>query len=253
MPIQRKSALLQYLSLQSSVTTKELSEKFAVSKMTIHRDLLELEQQGLVKRSHGGAVSVNVLLEEPALQEKIERNQDIKERLARYAAEQFIGEGDVIILEGGTTAAKMVPYLVKPDLTVVTNGLDVLTQLKTAANRLTVLCSGGILREASGTFVGPVAESFFTQFHAKTVFLSALSFSEEIGFTDPNLMDTQVKKSMIQSGAKIVMMLDSSKYGTRSFATVARLDEISVLVTDDGIPEQIREACDKAGVELHIV
>lgn len=253
LPIQRKQALLDHMSRHGGGVIKELSEKFRVSEMTIRRDLLQLEQHGHILRSHGGAIYVDILLGEPALLEKKSKNSSVKESLAAYAAEHFVTEGDVIIMEGGTTVSKMLTYLVHSELTIMTNGLDALSHMKTMANRYTVLCSGGMLREPSGTFVGPVAELFFSQYHANTAFLSALSFNLESGFTDPNLMDTQVKKAMMHSAAKTVMLLDSTKLGNRSFVSIARLDEISALVTDNGIPEHIREACEKLGVELHIV
>ncbi|KIL40855.1 hypothetical protein SD70_10480 [Gordoniibacillus kamchatkensis] len=193
------------------------------------------------------------LLKEPALRDKLAKNADVKEKLAAYAAERFISDGDVLIVEGGTTVSKMASYIKHSQLTLMTNGLDALQQLRAVAGRHTVLCCGGVLREPSGTFVGPVAESFFAQYHARTTFLSALGFTVDAGFTDPNLMDTQVKKVMIQSAARTVMLLDSSKFGSRSFATVARLDEVSVLVTDSGVPEYVRTACESANVELHVV
>ncbi|QGQ97704.1 DeoR/GlpR transcriptional regulator [Paenibacillus psychroresistens] len=253
LPIQRRQVLQNYLALHGGGSIKVLSDQFGVSEMTIRRDLELLEHQGHVARSHGGAIYVDKLLGEPALPDKQARNPDLKEKLASYAAERFVSDGDVLIVEGGTTVLRMAAYLKQSQLTLMTNGLDALQQLRVAAERHTVLCCGGVLRVPSSTFVGPVAESFFTQYHANTAFLSALCFTVEAGFTDPNLMDTQVKKAMIRSAARTVMLLDSSKIGNRSFATVAQLNEVSVLVTDSGIPETIRQACDEAGVELHIV
>jgi DeoR/GlpR family transcriptional regulator of sugar metabolism len=253
LPIQRRQVLNDYLAHHGGGTVKELSDHFRVSEMTIRRDLELLEQQGHVARSHGGAVYVDKLLGEPALPDKQARNPEVKEKLAAYAAERFVSDGDVLIVEGGTTVSRMASYFKQSQLTLMTNGLDALQQLRTAASRHTVLCCGGVLREPSGTFVGPVAESFFAQYHAHTAFLSALSFTVEAGFTDPNLMDTQVKKAMLRSAARTVMLLDSSKIGNRSFATVALLDEVTVLVTDKGVPEHVRDACEAAGVELHVV
>ncbi|MDB5052218.1 MAG: hypothetical protein JWM44_268 [Bacilli bacterium] len=253
LPIQRRQILHNYLARHGGSTIKELSDQFGVSDMTIRRDLELLEHQGHVARSHGGAIYVNKLLGEPALPDKQAMNPDVKEKLASYAAERFVSNGDVLIMEGGTTVLRMAAYLKQSQLTLMTNGLDALQQLRMAAERNTILCCGGVLRGPSSTFVGPVAESFFTQYHAHTAFLSALCFTVDAGFTDPNLMDTQVKKAMIRSAAKTVMLLDSSKMGNRSFATVAQLDEVSVLVTDRGVPEHVRHACEEAGVELHVV
>ncbi|MDQ0913917.1 DeoR/GlpR family DNA-binding transcription regulator [Paenibacillus sp. V4I5] len=253
LPIQRRHVISEYLARHGGATIKDLSNQFGVSEMTIRRDFELLEQQGLVARSHGGAIYVDKLIGEPALPEKQSRNPEVKERLAAYAAERFVSDGDVLIVEGGTTVSRMAAYLKHEGLTLMTNGLDALQQLRSVAGTHTVLCCGGVLREPSGTFVGPVAEAFFSQYHARTAFLSSLSFTVEAGFTDPNMMDTQVKKTMIQSAARTIMLLDSSKIGNRSFATVAQLNEVSVLITDSGVSEQVREACELAGVELHVV
>jgi DeoR/GlpR family transcriptional regulator of sugar metabolism len=253
LPIQRRQILRDYLARHGGGKIKELSDHFGVSEMTIRRDLELLEQQGHIARSHGGAVYVDKLLGEPALPEKQARSPEVKEKLAAYAAERFVSDGDVLILEGGTTVSRMASYLKQAQLTLMTNGLDALQRLRTVAGQHTVICCSGVLREPSGTFVGPMAEQFFAQYHASTAFLSSLSFTVDAGFTDPNLMDTQVKKAMIRSAARTIMLLDSSKIGNRSLAAVARLDEVAVLVTDSGVPDHVKEACEAAKVELHIV
>lgn len=253
LPIQRRQVLYDYLVRRGGGSIKELSDQLGVSEMTIRRDLELLEQQGDVVRSHGGAIIVDKLVSEPALRDKQARNADVKEKLAAYAAERFVSDGDVLIVEGGTTVSRMASYFTQSQLTLMTNGLDALQKLRMVASQHTVISSGGVLREPSGTFVGPVAEAFFAQYHARTAFLSSLGFTVDVGFTDPNLMDTQMKKAMIRSAARTVMLLDSTKIGNRSFTTVARLDEVSVLVTDTGVPDYVREACEKASVELHVV
>lgn len=254
LPIQRKSAIIEYLSNEGGSTIKQLSQELHVSEMTIRRDLKQLETNGHVILSHGGAVLAEPYVREPAAIDKENRNQDIKEQLARYAVEHFVNEGDVLIFEGGTTISRMPGYLKRfSQLTVLTNGLSTLNALRDEAGRYTVLSCGGTLREQSGTFVGPVAEAFFDQFHADSVFLSGLGFTQETGFTDPNLLDTRVKKAMIRSARQTVMLLDSSKFGIRSFTTTVNASEISAVITDIGIPEEIKEYFHEQGIPVHIV
>ncbi|QJD87864.1 DeoR/GlpR family DNA-binding transcription regulator [Cohnella herbarum] len=254
LPIQRKSAIIEYLSKEGGCTIKHLSRALDVSEMTVRRDLKQLESSGQVILSHGGAVLAQSYVHEPATIEKESRNQDVKERLASYAIKHFVSEGDVLILEGGTTVARMPPYLQSfSQLTILSNGLNTLNALNTGAGRNVVLCCGGMLREQSSTFVGPVAESFFEQFHANTVFLSGLGFTPETGFTDPNLLDTRVKQAMIRSAGRTVMLLDSSKFGARSFTTTAMAADVSAVITDSGVPEEIKDYFIKLGVPLHIV
>lgn len=257
LPLQRKQAVLDYLSQQGAATMKQLSDHFGVSEMTIRRDLNALEQENLVQRSHGGAIYVGGVTssEEPDAAFKQERNREVKARLAAYSAERFVRDGDVLILENGTTVSRMTEFLgAYSQLTLLTNGLDTLTLFRPqVTERRSIICCGGMLREVSGTFVGPLAEEFFSRYHANTLFISALGYTHEDGFTDPNLLDTQVKKAMIRAAKKVVMLLDSSKIGNCYFTTVANLTDIDIFVTDQGIRDADKELIEASGVELHII
>ncbi|SEO54438.1 DeoR/GlpR family DNA-binding transcription regulator [Paenibacillus sp. OV219] len=257
LPLQRKQAVLNYLAQRGAATMKELSDHFGVSEMTIRRDLTLLEQELRVTRSHGGVVynDTGAVADEPDLATKLANNGDVKDKLAAYAAEHFVRSSSVNILENGTTVSRMADYLGAYDnLTLVTNGIDTLGRIRPlSAKKHTIISCGGMLREVSGTFVGPVAEEFFKRYHADTLFLSALGYSHEEGFTDPNLMDTQVKKAMMRSAEKVVILLDSSKIGKRFFSTVAHLGDIHAFVTDERITDADRHTIEEGGAELHIV
>jgi len=257
LPLQRKQMLLNYLAQNGAATMKELSDRFGVSEMTVRRDLRALEEENRVRRSHGGAVYQGALLapEEPDASVKQERNREVKKRLADYAAEKFVRERDVIILENGTTVSRMAESLgAFTELTVLTNGIDTMNLFRPfVTDRRTMVCGGGMLREVSGTFVGSLAEQFFANHHADTLFISALGFTAEDGFTDPNLMDTQVKKAMIQASNKVVMILDSSKIGSRFFTAVAQLSDIDVFVTDSDLRDEDRALIENGGAEVHVV
>lgn len=259
LPLQRKQALIEYLAHKGVATMREMSDHFGVSEMTIRRDLNALEQENRIRRSHGGAVYLGTRpdagQDEPEITSKQASNRDVKERLAEYAAQTFVRSGDIVVLENGTTVSSMAERLGHlNELTLLTNGLDTLNRFRphVSEGRVMISC-GGILREKSGTFVGPLAEEFFARYHADTVFLSALGYTPEAGFTDPNLLDTQVKIAMIRTAQRVVMLLDSSKMGKRFFAPVAALRDIHVLVTDQGLSREHRELIEGSGVELHIV
>lgn len=259
LPLQRKQELAAYLADKGAATLKEMSLRFGVSEMTIRRDLNMLERENVIRRSHGGAVYQGVIVpierQEPAIPDKEAANREIKERLAAYAARHFVRDGDTIALENGTTVSRMAEHLGHlEELTLLTNGMDTFGLFRPYADAgRTIIVSGGILRGKSGTLVGPEAEKFFSHYHADTLFLSALGFTAETGFTDPNLLDTQVKKTMLRSARKAVMLLDSSKIGQRFLSPVASLAEIDVLITDEGVEPSIRIQLEKNGVELHVV
>lgn len=259
LPLQRKQALFAYLADKGAATLKEMSLHFGVSEMTIRRDLNILEQENLIDRSHGGAVYRTPIAEgareEPDIPIKQASNRDIKNRLAAYAARNFVRSGDTIALENGTTVSRMAEHLGHLDeLTLLTNGIDTLNLFRPyAAEKRTMISCGGMFRNISGTFVGPEAETFFAHYHADTLFLSALGFTPEAGFTDPNPLDTQVKKTMIRSAGKVVMLLDSSKVGQRFLTPVASLSDIHVLVTDQGLSGEVGTLIEDKGIELHLV
>ncbi len=254
LPIQRKSAIIEHLANEGGCTIKQLSQVLKVSEMTVRRDLKQLESSGNVILSHGGAILAPDYVKEPQATDKESRNKDVKERLAAYAVKHFVHEGDVLVLEGGTTVARMAAYLHPfSQLTVLTNGLSTLNSLRERAGQHVVLSCGGTLREQSGTFVGPVAESFFEQFHADKVFLSGLGFTSDTGFTDPNLLDTRVKQAMVRSARQTIMLLDSSKFGARSFTTTVMATEVSAVITDSGVPADIADYFNRHNIPLHIV
>ncbi|CAM4006149.1 DeoR/GlpR family DNA-binding transcription regulator [Saccharibacillus endophyticus] len=259
LPLQRKQELAAYLADKGAATLKEMSLRFGVSEMTIRRDLNMLERENVIRRSHGGAVYQGMTLpaerQEPAIPDKEAANREIKERLAAYAARHFVRSGDTIALENGTTVSRMAEHLGHLDeLTLLTNGMDTFNLFRPHVDsKRTMISSGGILRGKSGTLVGPEAEKFFSHYHADTLFLSALGFTVETGFTDPNLLDTQVKKTMLRSARKVVMLLDSSKVGQRFLSPVASLGEIDILITDEGMDRATRQKIEQNDVELHVV
>jgi DeoR/GlpR family transcriptional regulator of sugar metabolism len=254
LPAQRQQQILEEIRKNGVGSIAELSQLYAVSEMTIRRDLMILEEEGHIKRTHGGALLLNTPTVEPRYAAKQKLHASHKESLARYAAHKLVADGDVIILEGGTTVTAMAPYLANvQNLTVVTNGLYTTHELMPLLPQVTVICTGGILREVSATFVGPVAEQFFREFHANKLFLSATGLTLDAGFTDPSMLETQIKKAMIVSAEQVIMLLDSNKFGVKSFTTVLQAGEPDLLVTDPGAPEDVLALLRVKGVEVHLV
>lgn len=254
-PAQRRQDILKVVSSQGSGTIPELSERYGVSEMTIRRDLQALEKEGHLIYTRGGAIiSPNDKLRaEPRYQEKKHQYTAQKAEIARYAA-QLVTDNDIIILESGTTVTAMVQHLVgKENLTIVTNGLHTINELRKLLPQSTVICTGGILREVSFTFVGPVAERFFHELYARKLFLSGIGFTLDSGLTDPQMIDTQVKKAMIASADQVIVVIDSSKFGVKSFTTVIGAYDIDILITDDGVPTQFVEDLRDHGVDVRVV
>ncbi len=253
LPLQRRQLIIEHLARRGSASVAELSALCDVSQMTIRRDLESLEEEQLLERTHGGAVYIGSAAGEPPFSAKKSAHEDLKDRIAAYAAHHFVRDGQVIILEGGTTVACLVPHLARfSELTVVTNGLRTVAALQSLGNTHTIICTGGILRTVSSTFVGPMTEQFYRQLHAHVAFFSATGLTPEGAFTDPNLLESQVKMEMRAAAGKTVMLLDSTKFGQRSFTKTFRLDEIDVLVTDDRAPRSVLGELAERGVDVRI-
>ena len=249
---QRRSLIANLVTQQDSVAAEELSVRFAVSHMTIYRDLKVLEAEGRLRFVRGGAVRTVSESTEPLYTSKRKVHKKQKELIAAYAARHFIGDGDFIILEAGTTVSTMVKHLRHKHLTVMTNGLETVNEAATLLPDLTVMCCGGILRDAAHTFVGPQAEQFFKEMRCKTLFLGASGLTIESGLTDPNPLEIQVKRAMAASVDRVVLLLDSSKFGLRSLSALLPLTQIHVLITDAGAPLQDVEKLRELGVDVRI-
>lgn len=253
MPAERRRHIRQDIEEQGAGRIKELSDKYDVSEMTIRRDLKTLEEEGHVRRTHGGAVRLDTTQVEPHYAAKQKLHAAQKLGIAQYAVDALVDDGDIILLEGGSTATAMARRLTdRKDLTIVTNGLHTMNELQHLLSHHEVICCGGILREDSHTFVGPMAEHFFGEFHARTVFLSASGWTEKVGFTNPNMLETQVKKAMCASAIRVVMLLDASKFGLRSLSTILPTSAVDVLVTDEEAPSSALQTLRDQGVDVRI-
>ncbi len=257
-PLDRRQQILKDIDLLDDNMIPTLSQKYGVSEMTIRRDLQALEETGVIRRTYGGAVRWPQPIGEPMVVAREKRQLMAtaqKGAIARYAASELVSDGDSIILEGSTTVTGMVSHLTdRHDLTVMTNSLYTAEELRRRMPRsATLLCAGGIIRPESSTFVGPVAERFFRALHVKRLFLSATGLALHGGITDPQMLETQVKRAMIESAGEVIVMIDSTKFGMRSLTPVIDFSEITLLITDEGAPDEILRGLRDRGVSVVVV
>ncbi len=256
-PAERQQQILREIDQIEDDLIPHLSQKYGVSEMTIRRDLKALEETGHIIRTRGGAVRWRPPKSDLMASEWRDRQQKAHRRkaaIARYAARQLVNEGDIIALEGGTTVTAMAEYLAHHEnLTVVTNGhftTSALMHWLPPTNN--IICTGGILQPQTGTFVGPVTRRFLQDFHGRRTFLSARGLSLEAGFTDPQMVEIEVKQQMAAAVSEVIMLIDSSKFGVNSLMTVLPLDQITTLVTDSQAPGDMLDALRARGVEVII-
>lgn len=251
---QRRQQIGELVEQSGAITNDELVQQYGVSLMTVWRDLTALEEMGRLRRIRGGAVRLDRRSEtEPFYVSKQVVNQAKKETIARYAADHFIDDSDIIFMEAGTTVAAMAKHLpAYKRLTVVGNGLGTMNELAKQLPEITVFCCGGMLRDVGLTFIGPQAESYFRQINARTCFLSATGLTAGEGVTDPNLLEIQVKRAMAHSAERVVLLIDSTKFGVRSLAKIFDVHEVDILVTDKDAPAAALAQLAAAGVDVHI-
>lgn len=238
---------------QDVVTIDRLMDELRVSQMTIWRDPTLLEQEGKVRRVRGGVTQLKTSpVSEPLYKAKQVVRKEVKRAIAKYAVRNFIQDNDIVILEAGTTIGSMIEFMDQQDLTVITNGLGNLDDLSKMVPGISVLSCGGILRSIAYTFVGPQAESFFQNLRAHTLFLSSTGLAFPEGITDPSLLEIQVKRAMADSASRIILLIDSTKFGVRSLSPILPLERIQTVVTDAQASQADVERLRMMGIDVHI-
>ena len=235
----RLANVLDELSADGSVSVAELSQRFEVSVATIRRDLKLLEDQRLVSRVHGGAVARGILYELP-LRYKAARHQEEKRSIALAAAE-LVEQGSTIGLTGGTTTTEVARAVSEvPDLTVVTNALNIASEMAVRSN-LKLVVPGGVARAASYELVGPIAEAALAGLNLDLVFIGVDAISADAGCTTHHEVEAYTNRALIKRARRAIVVADRSKLGRVTFARICDLGEVDELITDAGAdPVEVR-------------
>lgn len=251
---QRRRRIFEIAQMKGVASIEELIAELKISPMTLWRDLGAMVQEGKIRRVRGGIVRLEETpTKEPRFRSKQILNMEKKRAIARYAVEHFVENNDIIILEAGTTAGTMIKYLEHRNLTIITNGLGNLEDLSLFIPDVTVLSCGGMLRDVANTFVGPQAEEFFRTVSARTFFLSGTGFTFPEGITDPNLLEIQIKRAMASSAERVILLIDSTKFGQRSLSPILPLKKIQAIITDHDAPENDLARLRDMGIEVRVV
>jgi DeoR/GlpR family transcriptional regulator of sugar metabolism len=250
---QRRALIADEVRRRGAVRVSELTERLAVSDMTIRRDLDVLATAGVLDKVHGGATARGLrTTDEPGFEAKSERQLDEKEAIARRAA-ALVEPGQAIALTAGTTNWRLAHHLVQiPDLTVVTNSLQVASVLhREGGTDLTVVLTGGV-RTPSDALVGPVAVATIRSLHVDVLFMGVHGMSAEAGFTTPNLLEAETNRALIAASRRLVVVADHTKWGVRGLSRIAGLGDADTIVSDAGLPGDARAALAEQGVSLLI-
>jgi DeoR/GlpR family transcriptional regulator of sugar metabolism len=233
---QRQQLILEEVRRSGAVRVSELTDRLAVSDMTIRRDLDVLAAAGLVAKVHGGATAPQRLsTDEPGFEAKSHRQRAEKEAIAGAAAE-LVEPGQAIGLTAGTTTWRLAHSIRDvPDLTVVTNSIQVANVLHAERRPdLTVILTGGV-RTPSDALVGPVAVATLRSLHVDLLFLGVHGMSVDAGFTTPNLLEGETDQALVASAERVVVVADHTKWGVRGLCRIAYLEAAHSIVTDSGL------------------
>lgn len=249
---ERRFRIREILSARRAVIASELCEKLGVTPVTIRRDLAALEAEGVLVRSHGGAVSrMSSTNFQPAYESLLSIHSEEKEAIARKA-ESLIMDGDTVFLEGSTTVYELALLLAhRSHLIVVTNSPTIVCQLQRSTG-VTVMCTGGDLQKDTFYLSGEWASHALSEIRVNKAVLGVSAIDPSYGVSTARQAEAQVKKAIAKAARTSIALADNSKFGKQGFAYVGPVTDIDVLVTDSRTdPKYLQELSD-AKVEVLI-
>ena len=229
--IERRNTILKRLSVEGKVLVADLAKEFNVTEETIRRDLEKLDNDGLAKKTYGGAVKLDNFNIDLPFHVRKQANVESKEYIASLIA-NMINDGDYIMLDASTTALYVIKKILnKKNITLITNSIEILLELCNK-HEWNILSTGGALKEGGLSLVGYQAEKMISGFHVDLAICSCKGIDDKNGITDSNERDTEIKKAFFKSANKKILAVDSSKFDKASFVKVCSLADVDAIVTD---------------------
>jgi len=248
LPEQRRRNIVELVSERDGCSVAELAEAFDVSDPTIRRDLADLEAEGLIERSYGGALPVSTVGNEESYDQKRIQQLEEKIRIAQSAVE-LIQDNQVVFFDNGTTTLQIVKSLPEEkSIVTVTNSLTLAQELDRKGFPLKV--TGGSLRSTSKGFVGPSAEQFLERMNFDLLFLATNAIDGGSDIMAPTEREGSMKRRMIENSKRVALVADNTKFEERSFVQFATFEDIDVFVTDAELSDTRREALLDAGTKI---
>jgi DeoR/GlpR family transcriptional regulator of sugar metabolism len=237
LPVERQRMILSHLGKNGNVSVIDLCNMFNVSEMTIRRDLTNLQSQGLLKRTYGGAIPTEPAFFEISQRAKLSMFIEEKKQIGVYCAD-LVKDGDVVFLDSGTTTLQIAKALKGRPITILTNDLNIASELLDC-HTITMFIVGGELNRENNNLLGSKAIGFFDDIRGDVLFLAVEGVDENAGFTVPDLDEVPIKRRMMGSVEKVYVVSDHSKLGRNSMGIIAPIDGVTALITDSGASEDI--------------
>jgi DeoR/GlpR family transcriptional regulator of sugar metabolism len=238
--LERQERLLAILREKTSTTLEVLAEALGVSASTVRRDLEALEEQGLVERTHGGAIYRGPHHHSIVFTERMHEQEQQKKLIGRYAA-SLVQPQMTLLLDGGSTVYYAAQQIEARPLQIVTASLSI-ANLFADDEAVEIVVVGGSLYPRTGVMVGPLATGSLAELHADLLLFSLAGIYEGHGYNQ-NLAMAEVEQVMIRQAARAGLLMDSSKFGRKSLARVCSIDDVEQIVTDPGVSDRWRREC----------
>ena len=247
----RLGLILQHLNQHGSVGVSGLADELGVSEASVRRDLHLLEEQKLLTRTHGGAVASGVLYELP-MRYRGGQHYDAKRAIAALASTLVPADVTSVGLNGGSTTTEVARALAsRPGLRVVTNALNIASELAVRSNIELVVC-GGSARAESYELVGPLAELTLANINLDVAIIGVDGVSATAGFTTHHEVEAHTNRALVRAAERVIVVADSSKIGKRGFAKIVDVAAVSDIVTDSlAAPKDVAEL-ERLGPKVHV-
>jgi len=253
-PAKRRAMILEYVRRNGTASIQELTDKIGGSPSTIRRDLEQLTEGGYLERTHGGVLLV------PPLRATFERDSSLnahfqhreKSAIGHEAAKRLNG-GESVIFDSSSTVTEAVKAVAlrQINLTVATNNIEV-ARIGASVPQWRVIVTGGTVRPGSYLLAGEPGESFFNTIHADVCFIGSLAVTGSL-LTDATMEVASIKRAMIRSARRTILLVDSSKFQAPAFSTFGDLSQISEVISDEGIDPAIAAGIRNYGPSVTIV
>lgn len=250
---ERKHRILNLLRLNNIVKVAELSELFETSEVTVRKDLQDLENEGKLKRIHGGAITDLDTGFEPAMDILEKKHVEEKKKIAQKALE-YISDNDAIILDGSSTVKELAKLIASSNLrgvTIVTTSMRS-AEILLSNDNIEVIIIGGKIRKNTFSIVGPIAERNINNLKFDKAFLGTNGIDIEYGFSTPTFAVSEVKKAIIKSAKQSFVLSDRSKINKTTLGKICDISEVDYLIIDDGISGSYVNCLKETGIQVVI-
>ncbi len=249
--------MLALVSERNFVRVSDLSEEFGISEVTVRADLELLDRRRVIRRVRGGAVPAGERLrDEPSFEQSLSASAMEKQLIGRAAA-GLIQSGESVILDVGSTTTFIARSLIAreelQDLVILTNALNIAIELESAIPRFSVIVTGGTLRRLQHSLVDPMARYLLQQANADTVFIGCTGVDAGHGVTNINAPESEIKKRMLESASRRIVVADGSKIGQVELVRVTGIDGIDLLITGPSADAAELDLLRQQGLEIMVV